>query len=118
MAPALDWEAVRRIALALPGVVEGTSYGTPAFRVGGKFLSRLHQDGNSLVVRIGMDEREMLMAADPETYYITDHYRDYPSMLVRIDKVAAESLHRLLEQSWRAIAPKRLVKEHDRLATS
>jgi hypothetical protein len=110
MTPPLDWNRVRALALALPGTVESTSYGTPSFKVAGKFLTRLHQDGHSLVVKIGMDEREMLMAAEPEIFYITDHYRAYPAMLVRLDRVPEDTLARLLEQSWREIAPKRLVK--------
>ena len=39
------FEAVRRIAVALDKVEEGTSYGTPAFKVGGKLFVRMHQDG-------------------------------------------------------------------------
>ena len=113
MTPPLDWNTVRAIALSLPGTVETTSYGTPSFKVAGKFLTRLHDSGHSLVVKIGMDEREMLMAAEPETFYITDHYRAYPTMLVRLDRVHDGTLRRLLEQSWRAVAPKRLVKALD-----
>ena len=107
--PGLDFEAVRRIALSLPGVVEGTSYRTPAFRVGKKFLARLHEDGESLVVPVGFDEREMLVEAEPETFVVTDHYRAYAMMLVRIAHVDPATLRRLLEQHWRAVAPKRLL---------
>ncbi len=105
----LTFDDVRQIALALPGVEEGTSYGTPAFKVKGKFLSRLKEDGETLVVRIDMDEREVLMAANPEAFYITDHYRGYPAMLVRMAAVDAEELRELLEGAWRLVAPKRLV---------
>jgi hypothetical protein len=104
----LTFAAVRRIALTFPGVEEGLSYGTPAFRVGGKLLARLHDSGEALVVKIGFDEREMLMQADPDTFYITDHYRGYPMMLVRIARIDAATLRRLLDQTWRDIAPKRL----------
>jgi hypothetical protein len=91
--------------MALPGVEEGPSYGTPAFRVGGKLLARLHDSGEALVAKVGFDEREMLMAADPSTFFITDHYRGYPMMLVRIAKADPASVRRLLEQTWRDIAP-------------
>jgi hypothetical protein len=107
---ALTFEDVRRIAMALPGVEEGTSYGTPAFRVGGKLLARLHDSREALVVKVGFDEREMLMEVEPEIFFITDHYRSYPMMLVRIAKVDAATLRRLLEQTWREIAPKRLLQ--------
>ncbi len=70
----MTFEAVRKIALSLDNVEEGTSYGTPAFKVRGKLFARLHQDSESLVVRMDRDNRAELMTADPETYYITDHY--------------------------------------------
>lgn len=108
----VTFPVVRRLALALPGVEEGLSYGTPAFRVSGKLIARLKEDGGSLVVRIDYDEREALMAADPETFYITDHYRGYPAMLVRLSSVHPEDLRRLLEGAWRRNAPRRLVAEY------
>lgn len=104
----LDFEAVRREALALPKTMEGTSYGTPAFRVGGRLFARLHQDGESLVLRIDFDAREALMASDPRSFYITDHYRDYPMVLVRFGRVTRDALRELLAQSWRSVAPTRL----------
>jgi hypothetical protein len=105
----VTFETVRQIALALPGVVEGTSYGTPAFRVKGKFLARLREDGESLAVKIGFDEREILMKIDPETFFITDHYLGYPTILVRLSRVHPDDLRMVLEQAWKRVAPKRLV---------
>jgi hypothetical protein len=107
------YDTLWRLALALPGVEEGTSYGTPGFKVGGKLLARLREDGESLVIRIGFLEREVLMRADPETFYITDHYLNYPAMLVRLPRVRAAKLRELLEQAWRLVAPKRLVNALD-----
>ena len=100
---------MRRTALALPGVEEGTSYGTPSFRVAKKFLTRLKEDGKSIVVKIGMDERELLMEADPVTYFITEHYRAWPAMLVNLASAREDQVRRLLEQSWREIAPKKML---------
>ena len=100
---------VRQLALALPGVEEGTSYGTPAFKVSGKLLARFHQDGESLVVKVEYAAREVLMGANPKTFYITDHYRCWPWMLVRISSVDPDDLRQLLEEAWRGSAPKRLV---------
>ena len=96
-----------------PGVEEGTSYGTPAFKVRGKLFVRLHQSEDALVVRIDENERAMRMRADPETYYITDHYVDYPWVLVRLSSVSREDLGELLEAAWRLVAPARLVAEYD-----
>jgi len=111
---AVTFETVRELVLALPGVAEGTSYGTPAFRVGGKFLLRLKEDGESLAVKIGIDERDMLITADPETFYITDHYRGYPAVLVRLSAIDRERLCEMLEEAWRFCAPKRLVAARER----
>lgn len=107
-------DAVRRIALALPGVVEGTSYGTPAFRVQKKFLARLREDGETLAVRLDFEEREVLMRADPGKFFITEHYRNHPAMLVRLAAVTEGELAEVLESAWRARASPRLREEHDR----
>ena len=45
------------IAVGLPRTIEGVSYGTPAFRVSKSLFVRLHQDGESLVVKIDADQR-------------------------------------------------------------
>lgn len=103
-------EALWRIALALPGVEESTSYGTPAFKAGGKLIARLREDGDSLVVMTTFEDREVLLAVAPEVCYITDHYLNYPSVLVRLSKVRADQLGELLEKSWRLRAPKCLQK--------
>jgi len=105
---------IRRLALALPGVEEGLSYGTPGFRVRGKFLARLWEDGETLVVKCGDDERDFRMQADPETFFITDHYRGYPTVLVRLPRVTTADLKEVLEEAWRRQAPRRLVAEFDR----
>ena len=103
------FEAVRGIALTLDNVEEGTSYGTPAFKVGGELFVRMHQDGESLVVRTDFEQREDLMASDPETYYITDHYLNYEWILIRLSRVHPDALRDLIRMAWRlATASKRL----------
>jgi len=105
----VTFAVARRLALALPGVVEGTSYRTPAFRVAGKFFFRLREDGESLAIRIDFDTREALLQANPGAFFITDHYRGYPAIRVQLSTVRRLELNALLEQSWRCVAPKRLV---------
>lgn len=105
----VTFATVRRIARAFPGVMEGTSYGTPALRVGKKFLARMREDGETLVVKCGFDERDFRMAADPETFFTTDHYRGYPSVLVRLGRVSEQDLRDVLEVAWRQNASKRLL---------
>jgi hypothetical protein len=109
----VTFEMVRMLALALPEAEDGSSYGTPAFKVGGVLFARLHQDGESLVVKIDKDERSMRMKAEPETFHITDHYRNYPWILVRLASVDPDDLRDLLEEAWRLSAPRRLVSTHD-----
>jgi hypothetical protein len=98
---ALTFKDVRKIAMSLKNVEESTSYGTAAFKVDGKLLARLREDGESLVVGTTFEEREEMMAADPETYYITDHYLKYPWVLVRLSRVHADAMRDLLGRSWR-----------------
>jgi len=109
----LAWPAVRRCFLPLPGVAEGTSYGTPAFKVGGKLLARLREDGENLVVRASFEERETLIAAAPEIFHVTDHYAGHPWVLVRLARVKAADLARLAELAWRTAAPRRAVAKRD-----
>jgi hypothetical protein len=114
--PATHLQTVRRLALSLPGVEEGSSYGTPGFRVRGKFLARMWEDGETLVVKCGDEERDFRMQADPRTFFSTDHYRGYPTVLVRLGRVSRGDLREVLEEAWRRNAPKRLVAEYDRAA--
>lgn len=100
----VEFENVRRIALSLDNVEEGTSYRTPAFKVGGALFVRMHQDGESLVVRTDFDQREELMSADPETYYITDHYLNYEWILIRLSRVQPDALRDLIRAAWRLAA--------------
>ena len=101
---AVTFAAVRKIALSLDRVEEGTSYGTPGFRVGGVLFLRFHQDGESLVVRTDFDQREELLAADPVSYYITDHYLNYEWILVRVARVHADALRDLLRWAHKSAA--------------
>ena len=109
----ITFEQIRLIALALPKADEVTSYGTPGFKVAGKLFARLHQDGESLVVKIDPGERAMRMKADPKTFYITDHYRNYPWILTRISTVDLDDLRELLEEAWRRRRAGRLVSQYD-----
>jgi hypothetical protein len=110
----VTWQTVRELAGALPEVEESTSYGTPAFKVRGRLFARLHQSGESVVVRVDKHERAMRMRADSEAFYITNHYTAYPWMLVRFSAVQRDDLAELLEDSWRRQAPKRLAGDYDR----
>jgi hypothetical protein len=103
---AVTFETAREIALNLPDVEVATSYGTPALRMRKKLLARLHQDGESLVVRADFDAREALLRAKPKSFYITDHYRAYPYVLVRLAAVSKNDLADVLSEAWHQCAPR------------
>jgi len=102
----------RRLLLSFSGMEEGPCYGTAGFRVRGKFLARLRDDDTVLVVKCGYIERDLRMQADPRTFFTTDHYRDYPTVLVRLDSVTEDDLRDVLEVAWLQLAPKRLREAH------
>ena len=104
----VTFAVARRLALALPGVTEGTSYRTPAFRVAGKYFFRLREDGASLAIKVDFDTRDALLQANPRAFFITDHYVGYPAMCVRLATIRLPELKALLEESWHFVAPKKL----------
>jgi hypothetical protein len=110
-----DFETVRQIALAFPGVEEKLSfYKTPAFHARKKFLARLHQEEeNALVLMVGEVEQEILIQLEPEVYYITDHYRGSAAVLVRLEAIDPADLHEALEKAWRRIAQKRDITAYE-----
>jgi hypothetical protein len=107
-------DEVREIVMSFPGAEEGMSYGAPAYKVNGKFFTRLRREDQSMVLTsISFDEREMLMEAEPATFHITAHYKDYPAVLARIATLHPGSFRNFLERKWRENAPRKLVKDYD-----
>ncbi|HEY1629750.1 MAG TPA: MmcQ/YjbR family DNA-binding protein [Rhizomicrobium sp.] len=105
---------MKKIALGFPEAHEKPSYGKPAFFVAKKFFTRLRAEDNSIVFVVdSMDTRDMMLELDPKTYFITDHYKDYPAVLVRAERITQDELRAMLDRRWRAIAPKKLVKALD-----
>src|ERR1700733_14026844 len=102
---AVSFDTVRKIALALDGVEDGTSYGTAALKVRGALFLRLKEDGDSLVVRTDFDQREAMIAEDPGVYYITDHYLKYPWVLVRLSRVQPDAIRDLIRSARRIAGP-------------
>ena len=108
--PFIYLQFVRQHMMTLPGAAEGISHGTPAFYVNKKLLARLSENGEVLVVRT--DEREKWIQADPETFFITDHYRNYPTMLISLDRVQPDDLMQLLTDAWLGRASKTQLNEY------
>ena len=108
-------DEMREIALSFPGCTEGMSYGRPSFLVNKKFFTRLRREDDSLVLlEVSLDEREMLMEAEPQTFHFTAHYKDYPCVLARISTLHPGSFRNFLDRRWRKIAPKTLVRAYEK----
>ncbi len=104
----IDFNTVVRLASRLPETEVGTSYGTTALKVRKKLFARLREDGDTLVLKLPFVVRDHLIANDPDVFFLTDHYHNYPYVLVNLTKVTAAKLTPLLEESWRQVAPTRL----------
>src|SRR5262245_36753699 len=107
----ITFDTVRRIGLDLPGVEEGTMYGTPGLKLKGKLLtcipSHKSAEPNSLAIRVGFDERADLLREAPDTYYVKEHYMNYPVVLVRLSRISVDQLRDLLNMSFRFVSAKR-----------
>jgi hypothetical protein len=112
--PGVTKAQLREIALSFPAASEGSSYGKPSFLVAGKFFTRLRSEDDSVVLVVGsIDERDMLLESDPNLFHITEHYRNYPTVLARMAFLDMATLHGMLERRWRVMVPKKLLKEAD-----
>jgi hypothetical protein len=106
------FDRVRSIGLELPGVEAVTRYdGSPVLKAGGTFMAGLamHRSAepDTLVVRADVEDRRWLLEDAPETYYLTDYYRPYPLVLVRLSRVDRDALRDLLSVSRRMALAKR-----------
>jgi hypothetical protein len=103
-----------KVALALPGAESSTSYGTPSVKIRGKLLSRWRTEAEGgLAIRCDFLDRQILLQTQPEVFYLTDHYLDYPMVLVRLDKATRTVLVDITERAWRLVAPAKLVRERE-----
>jgi len=97
---AVDIAVVRELALELPDVEEGTSWGATSFKVNGRMFAcqAIHSSAEerTLMVRIDPMLRDELLGEEPDVYYLTPHYAPYPTVLVRLDRVSRRSLRKLL----------------------
>ena len=95
-------------------------YGSPALKVGGQMFvcmaSHKSAEPNTLAVRMDFAQRDALIAEDPDTYYLKDHYVGYPCVLVRLSRVHPDALRDLLAMGWRFMSrgEKRRVKRRAR----
>ncbi|GIH22166.1 hypothetical protein Aph01nite_04760 [Acrocarpospora phusangensis] len=121
------WEDVRRIAMAMPGTEEVTSWENQSWRVNKKgfvwerplrradleALGDQAPEGPILAVRVAdLAVKEAFLADDPELYFTTPHFNGYPAILIRLDRISPEELAEVVTEAWVCRAPKRLAKAY------
>lgn len=121
-----DWEAVRKLALAMPGAVEQPARGDPAWRVDGKVFVLERPLRAADLAHLGIDAQEgpvlgakvedeavkfALIEEDPAVFFTTPHFDGYAYVLVHLDRIDDRRLAELVEEAWIAVAPKRLARE-------
>jgi hypothetical protein len=100
--------AAAKLLLALPDIEEGSSYGMPAFKLKGKFFARFRDQDAVLVWQIGsIEERDVLMQLEPRVFFFTEHYRDYPAVLIRLAEIPRPMLTDILKDAWDALSARR-----------
>lgn len=102
---AITFDTVRAIGRTLSDVEEGTMYGTPTLRVHGQWFvfvpTHKSAEPDSLGIRVDTPQRDELIAAEPATYYVKEHYESAPVVLVRLARVNHDALQDLLLGAWR-----------------
>ncbi len=111
-----SFDIVTQVGLTLPDVEAATRYdGSPVLKIAGVFMAGLathdSAEPNTLVVRADLEERELFIEDAPETYYLTEYYRRYPIVLVRLERVTREALRELLSSSRRLTLPKTRLRQ-------
>jgi len=98
-------EDARRLLLQLDHVKQGRSYGLPAFLINGRFFARFRDDDTVLVLQLAtIGERDVLMDLNPGAFFFTEHYRNYPAVLIRLADVPRSLLVDVVTEAWRHVS--------------
>ena len=107
---AAAFEPIRKIGLTLPDVELGTAYGAPALKVRGQMFACMtthkSSEPGSLAILMSFDDRDLLIASDPDVYYLTPHYEPHPCVVVRLSRVHKDALKDLLVMGLRFVSAK------------
>lgn len=115
----MKWTELCALARELPEVTEDVWYGTPALKVRGKGFVRLKENARDVVFMLGnVEEQEILVAAKPQIYFLTDHYVGWATVLARLAKLRVGEARERLQIAWRAKAPPALLRRVDATARS
>ena len=109
---------VRQAALALPGAYEKASFDdAPSFRTKPRMFCWIRTDAGTghqptLVLFVAsVEEKEALIAADPDVYFTTPHYDGHAMVLARLDVISVTEMTEMITESYRGRAPKTLVRQ-------
>jgi hypothetical protein len=102
-------DEVRRAALALADTEERPSYGTPGFRAQDRLFARVY-DSETIVARVDLASRDMILAARPDVFFLTPHYEAYPWVLVRLPAISARELRDILAEAHAVAVRERVMK--------
>ena len=109
----VSWDEVRALALALPEVEEGTSWGRPSFAVCGKTFAGLSRHEGAMWARCDREERPLIVDSNPEVYRLTPHFEASPAhLLVWLEHADEDDVRERLIDAWLLKAPKRLAAQH------
>jgi hypothetical protein len=104
------FKAVESIGRTLPDVEVTTSWGQPTLKVRGKMFvcmaANKSAEPNTLVVMMDFADRDALIEDDPRTYYLKDHYVNYPCVLVRLSRIHPDALRDLVIGAHRFVSAK------------
>lgn len=110
----MRWQDVVEIALKWPEVAEGISYGEPSLKIRKRLLTRTRIEDNTIVLLdVPPEEREMLMEASPQTFFVEDHYKNHDIVLAHLKTISPSEVEALLERRWRNSATKRAITKFD-----
>ena len=105
-----SFKTVESVGRKLPAVELTTTWGKPALKVHGRMFvcmaSHKSAEPNTLVVMMDFAARDALLEDDPDTYYLKDHYLNYPCVLVRLSRIPADALRDLVTGAHRFVSAK------------
>jgi hypothetical protein len=104
---------IRRIAMSLPGAYEQSSYGgRPSWRTKNRMFTWIRDDPEALVLWVeSLDEKELMIEAEPRVFFTTSHYDGYPMVLMRLEAIDVKRAKELITESWHLRAPASLRKQ-------
>ena len=104
-----DWDEAVAFTCALPDVAMERFFGTPCPKINGKAILSPGREKGSFCLLVSKDEKLMLMETDPDTFWETPHYQNYPAVLVRYGTPSRERVELYIQRAWwdRAKKPQR-----------